>query len=116
MALTPLLTLTLAENGAILATTIGFAVACIGNIWVVWRKTSWRISSLGQELILILIATLLMGITVYLLQGLLIGRVHELYQLLLGTFVGIMLYIALTYKLPWVQALSGRVTKKIAKQ
>jgi O-antigen/teichoic acid export membrane protein len=117
-ASTPLFLLLLKENGAVLATSLGFAVGVTANLWIICRKTSWNIKVTGRSALKMMAASLLMGTVVYLSQWVLINvginttYVHYITQLLLGTVIGILVYIGLTWKMPWVHSIIGRWTKR----
>lgn len=115
---TPLFIYTLLENGAILATTVGFALGAIGNLWVIYTKSAWDIKETSLAVQKIILPVIAMGASVYLSQwglikiGFDVTYIHFLLRLLLGTGLGLLVYIILTRKMPWIQPIVGRYFKR----
>jgi O-antigen/teichoic acid export membrane protein len=105
------------ENGAVLATTLGFAIGVTGNLLVIWRKAAWDIKGTGRTVLTLIGASLLMGIIVYLSQQTLVyiglnkTYVHFVIQLLLGTIIGLLFYLGVTWKMTLVHSITGRWMK-----
>lgn len=111
---TPLFIILLKENGAIVATLLGFAIGALGNLWVIYSKSPWDIKETGQAVSKMITPVLVMGAMVYLSQWILINMgfeityIHLLLRLFLGTGVGLVVYITLTRKMPLIQPIIRR--------
>jgi O-antigen/teichoic acid export membrane protein len=119
---TPLLMLHYQENGAVLATTLGFAIGVTGNLLIIWRKAAWDIKGTGRTVLTLIGASLLMGIIVYISQqtwvylGLNKTYIHFVIQLLTGTTIGLLFYMGLTWKMPIIYSITGRLMKRRKKE
>jgi O-antigen/teichoic acid export membrane protein len=115
---TPLFIFFFLENGAILATTIGFTIGALGNLWIINSKCSWDIKETSRAVRKMISPAIVMGASVYLSQWVLIKigfnltYIHFFLRLLLGTGIGLVVYILLTRKMPWIEPIVGRYIKR----
>ena len=105
-------------DGALLATALGYGVTIIINIAVIHKALHYSSKLVFRRIILICILTLLMAISVFIVNKFLYsiavpsGKLLEAIYLIISVSVGVIVYGYLSFRLKLAQKLlGGRITK-----